>query len=321
MFFSVIVPVYNVEKYLAQCLDSILAQSFDDYELIIVDDGAKDNSGKICDEYAEKDLHVKVIHKINGGLSDARNAGTNEAQGEYIVYIDSDDYLLSTDFLQVLHDNVNGADILLYKHQKFFDGNEEMLPCTYTYQNISNEDSYVEKLKKLVEGDAFYGMAWIKAFRRSLITEHKIAFEVGLLGEDMEWNYHLITNASSLNVVDQSFIAYRQRANSITTSTKLKNLTDFIYILEKWSKKVGEEIDDETLKNVLYGSMAKYYSNMLITYNRVKEKEKKQYIKRMKGLAWLLNYAMSKRPKTVAKVYRLFGFGLTTTALKLIDKR
>lgn len=321
MFFSVIVPVYNVEKYLAQCLDSILAQSFKDYEVIVVDDGAKDNSGKICDEYAQKDARVKVIHKVNGGLSDARNAGANKAQGDYIVYIDSDDYILSTDFLQMLHDNVNGADILLYKHQKFFDGKEEMLPCTYSYQNITAEDSYVEKLQKLVEGDAFYGMAWIKAFKRALAAEHNIEFEVGLLGEDMEWNYHLITHASSLNVVDKPFIAYRQRANSITTSTKLKNLTDFIYILEKWSKKINEEIHDETLKKVLFGSMAKYYSNMLITYNRVKEKEKKHYVKQMKNLSWLLKYAMSKRPKMLAKVYRCFGFNLTTMALKLLDKR
>lgn len=321
MFFSVIVPVYNVEKYLAECLDSILAQTFSDYELIVVDDGAKDKSGKICDEYAEKDSRIKVIHKENGGLSDARNVGTKDARGDYMVYIDSDDYILSTDFLQVLHDNLSGADILLYKHQKFFDGSEEKLPCTYSYQNISPEDSYMEKLEKLVSGDAFYGMAWIKAFKRALIVEHKIEFEVGLLGEDMEWNYHLITHARSLNVVDRPFIAYRQRANSITTSTKLKNLTDFIYILEKWSHKINEEIQDEAFKNVLFGSMAKYYSNMLITYNRVKEKEKKQYIKRIKGLAWLLKYAMSKRPKLVAKVYRLFGFRLTTVALKLIDKR
>ncbi len=321
MFFSVIVPVYNVEKYLVECLDSILAQSFKDFELIVVDDGAKDNSGKICDEYQEKDTRVKVIHKVNGGLSDARNAGTEKASGEYIVYIDSDDYIFSEDFLQVLHDNLNGADILMYKHQKFFDGSNEMLPCTYSYQNISNEGSYVEKLKKLVEGDAFYGMAWIKTFRRSLIVDHKIAFEVGLLGEDMEWNYHLITHARSLNVVDRPFIAYRQRANSITTSTKLKNLTDFIYILEKWSNKINEEIQDETFKKVLFGSMAKYYSNMLITYNRVREKEKKQYVKQIKNLSWLLKYAMSKRPKMVAKVYRFLGFSLTTTALKLIDKR
>lgn len=321
MFFSVIVPVYNVEKYLAKCLDSILSQSFDSFELIVVDDGSKDNSGKICDDYAEKDSRVKVIHKANGGLSDARNAGTNVAQGEYIVYIDSDDYVLSDDFLRTLYDNINGADILLYKHQKFFDGSTEMQPCTYSYENIDVNDTYVEKLKKLVEGDAFYGMAWIKAFKRSIVVENNIIFEKGLLGEDMEWNYHLITNAKSLSVVDKPFIAYRQRENSITTSTKLKNLTDFIYILEKWSKTVKEEFADETFKQVLFASMAKYYSNLLITYNRVEEAEKKQYIQRIKDLSWLLKYSSSKRPKLVSKMYSVFGLKITLTALKIIDKR
>lgn len=321
MFFSVIVPVYNVEKYLAQCLDSILSQSFKDYELIVVDDGSKDNSGKICDEYAEKDSRVKVIHKVNGGLSDARNAGTKAAQGEYIVYIDSDDYVLSDSFLKTLYDNLNGADILLYKHQKFFDGNSDMLPCNYSYSNITVDDKYVEKLKKLVEGDAFYGMAWIKTFKRSLAVDNNIMFEKGLLGEDMEWNYHLITNANSLSVVDEPFIAYRQRANSITTSIKLKNLTDFIYILEKWSKTIREEIANEELKNVLFASMAKYYSNLLITYNRVEEKEKKQYINRIKDLSWVLKYSMSKRPRLVSRVYKLFGLKLTLAALKIIDRR
>ena len=137
----------------------------------------------------------------------------------------------------------------------------------------------------------------------------------------MDWNYHLITHVSSIEVIDEPFIAYRQRANSVTTSLKLKNLVDFIYILQKWSRKVNEEIADETLKKALFGSMAKYYSNLLITYNRVIDDNKKQYIKEIKDLSWLLKYAMSKRPKMVAKIYRIFGFNLTVKALKIIDKR
>ncbi len=321
MVFSVILPIYNVEKYLRECVDSILSQTFTDFELILVDDGSTDNSGGICDEYQLADSRVKVIHKKNGGLSDARNFGTDKASGEYILYIDSDDYVISNDFFQKIYENLNDCDLLFYKHQKFFDGQSELQPCQYSYANVLDEDDYVTKIAKLIEGDAFYGMAWIKAFKRSIVVDNQIAFEVGLLGEDMEWNYHLITNANSLALLDQPFIAYRQRENSITSSIKLKNLTDFIYILEKWSKKVSETIKDEKFKNTLFASMAKYYSNLLITYNRVASKEKKQYIKRIKNLSWLLKYAMSKRPKLVAKVYKIFGFGLTVKALKIIDRR
>lgn len=90
---SIIVPVYNVEKYVERCIESIIKQSYKNLEIILIDDGSKDNSGKICDEYAQKDNRIKVIHKKNGGLSDARNTGLNIADGEYICFIDSDDYI------------------------------------------------------------------------------------------------------------------------------------------------------------------------------------------------------------------------------------
>ena len=93
---SIIVPVYQVEKYIRQCVDSILAQTFTDFELILVDDGSKDGSGQICDEYAAMDRRVKVIHKENGGLSDARNRGMDQAAGNYFMFIDSDDYIAPT---------------------------------------------------------------------------------------------------------------------------------------------------------------------------------------------------------------------------------
>ena len=321
MFFSIIVPVYNVEKYLKECVDSILRQTYTDYELILVDDGSKDSSGDICDEYANQDSRIQVVHKKNGGLSSARNAGTKIAQGEYIVYIDSDDYVMRDDFLQLLYKKSNGADIVLYKHQKFIDGENTLQLCAYSYAGIQDEQSFTEKMEILVKGDAYYGMAWIKSIKRSLIVERGIAFEEGLLGEDMEWYYHVVTAAKTMSVIDEPCIAYRQRVGSITSSTKRKNLTDFIYILEKWSKYVKDEIEDERLQAVLFGSMAKYYSNMFITYNRVNDKSKKQDIKRIKDLSWLLRYAQSKRPKLVAKAYRFLGFRMTTLALKVIDRR
>ncbi|WP_227166600.1 glycosyltransferase, partial [Enterococcus faecium] len=109
---SIIVPVYKVEKYLRKCVDSILAQTFTDFEVILVDDGSPDNSGKICDEYAEKDNRVRVIHKENGGLSSARNAGIDVARGKYLGFVDSDDYI-DEDMYEILYENlkIHDADI------------------------------------------------------------------------------------------------------------------------------------------------------------------------------------------------------------------
>ena len=106
MLFSLILPVYNVELYLKECIVSILKQTYTDYELILVDDGSTDGSGAICDEYAEKEKQIKVIHKANGGSSDARNAGIETAQGEYIIYLDSDDYIISDRFLEKLSEKL-----------------------------------------------------------------------------------------------------------------------------------------------------------------------------------------------------------------------
>ena len=100
MKFSIVVPIYKTEKYLKQCVDSILSQSFTDFELILVDDGSPDNSGKMCDDYAQKDCRVRVIHKQNGGLSDARNAGIKEAKGDYLCFLDSDDFWLTDKVLE-----------------------------------------------------------------------------------------------------------------------------------------------------------------------------------------------------------------------------
>lgn len=319
--FSIILPIYNVEKYLPKCVESILSQTFTDYEIILVDDGSTDNSPAICDKFAKEHSNIKVIHKVNGGLSDSRNAGTKISKGEYIVYIDSDDFIISNDFLKKLADkSKNNPDLIFYKHKKYFDASEKFLDLGYSYASVINLNSYSDKIEGLVRADAFFGMAWIKAIKRKLLVDNNIIFEVGLLGEDMEWNYHLITNAKSIDFVDEAFLAYRQREGSITSSHRIKNLTDFIYIVEKWSTKIKNDCQNEKLKYALFGSLAKYYSNLFVVYSRLKDSNKKQYKKRIKNLSWLLKYSVSKRPKTVAKIYKIFGFDITVLGLKILDR-
>ena len=321
MKFSIILPVYNVEKYLLECVNSILNQTNKDYEIILVDDGSKDESSALCDVLADKYDCVKVIHKSNGGSSDARNVGTKIARGEYIVYIDSDDFLLRNDFLEKVDEKIQtGADLIFYKYQKYFDASNILEDCRYSYSTAIAENSYVSKITALVKADAFYGMAWIKAIKRELISKNGIQFDVGLSGEDMDWNYYIIFNAHSIEFIDESFIAYRQREGSVTTTQKIKNLTDFIFILEKWSEKVASETTDEQLKLALLGSLAKYYSNLLVEYSRLADPKKKAYKAKMKGLSWLLRYSMSRRPEMIAKIYKIVGFDLTILALKIADR-
>ena len=319
MFFSIVIPVYNVEKYLNECVDSILSQSFKDFELILVDDGAKDSSGKICDEYAEKDNRVKVIHKENGGLSDARNVGTAQASGEYIVYVDSDDYIDGDDFLEKIYEKAqNGADIICYKFRKYYEITGEIAQCDYAFPNIDNYEGIANRIEYLVKTNSFYCSAWSKSIRRELLVDNNLWFEKGLLGEDQEWYYHVLLKAKSIEGIDRAFVVYRQRANSITSSWKIKNLTDCIYVIGKWDKGIKEADIDDSYKKALYNSLAKLYCNLLIGYTNFKCKEKKQYYQQLKALSHLLQYNLNPRTRTFSKIYKLCGFGLMMTALKVL---
>ena len=148
MLFSIIIPVYNVEKYLRECVDNLLEQDFHDFEVILVDDGATDSSGAICDEYAENSEKVKVIHQKNAGQAVARNAGTEIAQGEYVIYIDSDDYICSKYFLQRIYDKAQGgADVICYKYKKYFENSKKFSEINSSFSvYISNSTNGIGSL-------------------------------------------------------------------------------------------------------------------------------------------------------------------------------
>lgn len=319
MFFSVIVPVYNVEKYLHECVDSILAQSFTDYEVLLVDDGSTDASPTVCDDYAKKDSRVCAIHNKNGGASAARNTGFKQAQGEYVLCIDSDDFFTDVDCFKKIHAATQDKDIVLFKYQKFFDEERHFGKCVFSYAGIAAEDTLSAVVDKLVNTDAFFGMAWMKCIRRQLIVDNDLYFKEGIVAEDIDWNYELYCCAQTIAVIDESFIAYRQRENSVTSALKIKTLTSLLYVLEKWAPQL-DALSDKTLGSALMGSLAKHYSNMLIAYTRIKDKEKKQYILRVKALARLLPHARSQRPRLIGKIYRVFGFRATVMLVGILDR-
>ena len=320
MFFSIVIPVYNVERYLSECVDSLLEQSFDDFEIILVDDGATDTSPALCDEYADRDNRVKVIHKTNGGQSSARNVGTEEARGEYIIYIDSDDFIMDRDFLKKITEAMDGEDVVFYKHKKFDDTTKAFSECTYSFAGVDGTAPYLDRLRTMIQADAFFGMPWNKCIRRSMIADKKIRFEEGLTGEDMDWIFYVVLNAKSMVTIDEPFVAYRQRSNSVTSSLKIKNLHDYIMILEKWYAMAQESIYSAQEKEIVLAALAKYYSNLLIMYTRVKDRSKHEYDRRIKRLSKILTYGLSRRPQLISKFYRAMGFAVTVSALSLLDK-
>lgn len=201
---SIIVPIYNVEKYLERCIDSLIGQTLDDIQIILVNDGSTDNSGKIAKEYAIKHQDkIMYLEKENGGLSDARNYGLPYATGEYIAFLDSDDYI----------------DKEAYKtmYDKAKQENADYVECDFIweYPNKIKEDKRVE-YKNKKEMLAFVRVvAWNKLIKREVIEENNLEFPKGLRYEDVEFTYKLIPHLNKVSYIDKYFIHYTQRENSI----------------------------------------------------------------------------------------------------------
>lgn len=218
---SIVVPVYNVEKYLDKCIESILRQTFEDFELILVDDGSPDNSGKICDEWAKKDSRIKVIHQKNGGLPNARNTGINNATGRYIAFVDSDDWV-EKDFLSVLYSGIteNNADIVQCNYSRVFDsGREDFIQ----YKNEIWDRQHIEKV--IMPQLANYipvnmsNSRWNKIYRSDIARK---AIEYGdekiVMGEDFLMNIAAVALSEKVVILDTPpMYKYRYNINSIST--------------------------------------------------------------------------------------------------------
>ncbi len=204
--FSIIVPVYNAEKYIRRCVDSVLMQTFTDYELILVDDGSPDGSGAICDEYAEKDARIKVIHKENGGVSSARNKGLDIASGERIMFVDSDDWI-DARTLEALNSifQEKDTDILCFG---FFSYTENgLIPYVIDSMDCSVGDMVVS-LPKIRGNVSILCTVWNKVYKREIIEAYQIRFASIPFGEDSIFDLRYYLYAKSVRVIEDCFYFY-----------------------------------------------------------------------------------------------------------------
>ena len=318
MFFSVIVPVYNVEKYLSECIESVLMQTFSDFELLLVDDGSKDDSGKICDQYEAKDNRIKVIHKENGGQSTARNCGVKEAQGQYVIFLDSDDFIASNHFFADIKANLqNDEDIVIFRYCKYYNENK-IDDCNISLASISFQDKG-ELFAELVKRDAFFCSCWSKCIALKILKKNNVMFDENMRCEDMDWYYSVLQYAQTFAVIDQPYIQYRQRENSVTTGVSVKNIRDYCYTINKWNK-VFSQMPEGMEKNALMSSLAKLYCNLLISYAR-NYKKLKECKKEIFSFKPLLRYTMNPRTRMIRKFSKYFGLNITCFALRILDKK
>lgn len=233
---SVVIPVYNVQDYLEECFNTIANQTYRNIEIILVDDGSKDSSGKIADTLAQSESRATVIHKKNGGLSDARNAGMKIAKGKYITFIDSDDYIDKTfiESLVKLSEDTN-ADIAQCNNSR---DPAKLSTGSSKHTAISGHDAFVE----LMKFKTISPTAWGKIYRLSLFRDNKLEFPVGRIHEDTAVLYKLIYLATKVVCLDKVLYYYRVNNNSIMTSSYTERHYGSVV-------KYHSELDDFILKN------------------------------------------------------------------------
>lgn len=214
---SVIIPVYNAEKYLRRCLDSVVAQTYRNLEIICVDDGSVDESGKICDQYAVRDARIRVIHQENQGLSAARNKGLDVAEGEYIAFVDSDDYILEDMYKKMLDKLLNyNVDLCVCQWQYEFSDGRQVVKRKNIAPTIYGRKTSLEFARFLYMGNYENGVVvavWNKLYRRALLD--KIRFE-GRIHEDEAFSGRIMAKNISVYVMEEQFYVYAQNGDSLT---------------------------------------------------------------------------------------------------------
>lgn len=219
---SVVIPVYNVEKYLRECVDSVLNQTYTSYEIILVDDGSTDSSGSICDSYLIKDSRIRVLHKANGGLSSARNAGLEIAVGKYVYFLDSDDYI-SDQTLEKLVEvaEKDSADLVFFDAVSFADAEDNFKVS----QNYIRKQNYktgkgTAVFSEMQKNDEFHSAVPLLFIKKDLLEQNDIRFIDGIYYEDMLFTYQVFCCAKVASQNKEAFYHRRYRKNSIMTSKK-----------------------------------------------------------------------------------------------------
>lgn len=313
--FSIIVPVYNVEKYIEECIESIISQTYKDFELILVDDGSNDKSSDICDEYAKKNMNIKVIHKKNGGLSSARNAGINASSGRYLMFIDGDDKLRDINNLELLNKiaKKENVDILFYKMIYWY-GEK------YKYNNKQYDNSFsdkVEIINSLNEKGLLSVSACDKVVKRDLVVDNDLYFQENLLSEDIHWSFKLYLYATSFYHTNLNIYMYRQqRKDSISTTKSEKSLGDLYYIIKFW---MNYKYESEELKQVYFGIISYWY--LIMRTNYPKKIYKRNMMQTFKKLdKEMLNYNKNYKVRLAYNISRIIGVEASFKIMRIYIK-
>lgn len=318
--FSIIVPAYNVQEYLAECIESILNQSYDNYEIIIVNDGSTDKTLAICEEYIKENDKIKLINKENGGLSDARNAGMKYTSGEYIVFIDSDDYI-HQDSLKYFADALkNKADVLITRLVEVYEDNHnlEMDEMMSKYVDTNSSKEQIIEWTFMRSQNTWPAPKYVISSK--LIKDLGLEFEKGVLHEDLDWTTKLFCCAKSFSVCYLPWYFHRMgRANSITTTSNYKRAIDVIQMVNNHIQSIDNYEMKKREKDMIINRLVMSVYYILGQYKLASVEGKKAIIECVKDNRDILSYTPKIKFKIFVFAIKILGEKIALDLLALIN--
>lgn len=308
--FSIIVPIYNVEKYLPDCIESVLNQTYKNYELILIDDGSTDQSGNICDEFKKKSNNIIVIHKENGGLSDARNTGILIAHGEKIIFLDSDDYWTNKYLLENINKyNSTENCLIIWQYQR-----TDNKDVSYIYNPVGKVNHYQlqNDFEFLFRSGKLLASACFLAIPRNWFDSEEMLFIKGDTSEDIEWFANVLLHTTTIFDLNFPFYYYRIREGSISS---IKNDFSFSCLIKHLRYLYSIAKNDPILQVYL----AEQVANFLIVSSRCNLLEESIIIS-MYEIFTFLKYSVRPRSRLIFIAYKLFGINKTIKLLHIVDK-
>lgn len=315
--FSIVIPVYKVEAYLDECVQSVLNQHYGDFQVILVDDGSPDRCGAMCDSWAARDGRIMVIHQENGGLSAARNTGIRHAQGEYVLFLDSDDWWADDTVLEKLNAQLlkTPVDVLSVNYRKSYDGRLEPL---YFAEELPSSAA-TETLEQMLQGGRWVTGACNKAMRRELLITHDLYFRTGITSEDIDWTLRLAQAADKFAFANVCVFVYRQHSASLSHSGSLRgtqhlcgNVKECVRLLESAAPDKAE---------LLKPFVAYQYGTLLHNVAQLSgEQRSDKLMSDVRSMAWLLEYSDDAKIRLLRYSNRFLGLGLTLKLLRLRQK-
>jgi len=319
MTISIIIPVYNVEKYLRECVDSVRKLRIP-IQIILIDDGSTDGSGDLCDVLAAEDGRIKVIHQKNGGLSAARNTGIRNSTGDYVMFLDSDDFLDAEAAEQLLKNLESKPDVLMGLYNNYYTQEnrfeKEAGDAFLQQKGLLPVDQFLEMLPP--DGRTCYMVAWRYVVYRDFLMQHELLFKTGIYHEDEEWTQRLLCCAETIFVSHHYFYQYRQaREGAITSTVKPKHIYDTFTIMEQTGRLLEKQEEGSTKALYLQQRRAQMFLSNMISVRILSGEDKKTVYRKLAQFRPLCQDYLCGTIGTCARIsLQLLGIRATCSLLK-----